>query len=67
MRSLVKEEGHQQFSCSLCGKASSLRHNIYQHIRSKHLGVKYACPYCTFSTSWSNHLKKHLKSVHHTQ
>ena len=38
--------------------------NLHKHIRAKHLGEKYDCPYCLYSSGWRTNFKKHIKTAH---
>ncbi|PAA83993.1 hypothetical protein BOX15_Mlig018582g2 [Macrostomum lignano] len=45
-----------------CGKAYTLARNLQQHIRSRHLGVRFPCPRpgCSYSLCTQQKLKLHL-------
>ena len=60
----VTRSGHNQYFCAMCGHTSAHKHNVIQHIRSKHLGTKFNSPHCSFITPWHISLDRHMKLVH---
>ena len=56
--------------CSATGYFTQNPSLLYSHIRRKHLGICFACPYCSNklywnSCGWHNHMEAHHKLVPH--
>ena len=41
-----------------------LKSDLFQHIKSKYEGVKYACDQCDYQATQQSYLKYHIKSKH---
>ena len=53
-----------KYECESCNKTFSHRSNLYQHIHSKHEGIKYACDKCDYQATQQGNLSKHIQSKH---
>ena len=56
--------GETHFCCSLCNKNYKQRYNVYRHVKIEHAGRKFACPYCTYTSGWKEHIKHHVQRKH---
>ena len=52
------------FTCSLCGKTASTKHNLGKHVETHIEGLSFPCQQCDRSFRSRNTLQKH-KSVNH--
>ena len=53
-----------KYECEPCQKNFSCRLGMYQHMQSKHEGVKYACDQCDYQATKTSNLNMHIKSKH---
>merc|ERR1719342_574118 len=54
--------GH--FPCDSCDKHYTYKHNLNQHIRSAHEGIKFPCNNCGYEATKNSDLLRHIQSVH---
>ena len=62
---MTKIEGTKEWRCNACGKASSLKANIAQHVESNHIeGVSHSCDLCGKFCRSRHALAKHVHDRH---
>ena len=61
---LVTIDGKLRFACSMCGQHYGYRRNLLQHLKAKHSSQKYKCPYCDYTSGWSQQIKPHINNRH---
>ena len=54
----------KSFQCPKCGAVFSNRQNMWRHIQSKHVGVKYPCNQCDYQATIQGNLQTHIQSKH---
>ena len=60
----VMIDGEARYGCSLCGTSYNQKFNAQSHIRAKHSGRKFKCPYCAYISGWKHCIKNHIETVH---
>lgn len=53
--------------CQFCDKVFTQGHwkvSMMDHINAAHVGIKYKCSICAWSTSYKCHLRKHMRKLH---
>merc|ERR1712243_453908 len=58
----VKLKSH--LLCTFCGYHATQKGSLNNHVRSKHLGIKYECNYCELKLKSKSSLKNHIKVKH---
>ena len=69
MQPTKEQEGHlgmQNFNVKIVKKTFISHVGLWQHTKSQHEGVKYACNQCDYQAAERGNLKKHIKSQHNS-
>ena len=58
-------DGDTRYACRFCGVHYKGLVDCYdKHVKSKHLGMTFQCPYCRFSTCRKYCLNRHVDRFH---
>ena len=58
--------GVTRYACKLCGVHYKLKRQCYHyHVKGKHLGEMYKCPYCPYTSSLKGNILAHMKKRGH--
>ena len=56
--------GVKRYKCLYCEKSYGKTSHTAQHFKQKHLGLRLACPFCTYTSPRQYDINRHIKRMH---